>query len=127
FFETFFTSFPVFLSGVKLTVALYLPFVRAGSLTETLPLAFLLSLTFTDLEPTLTFTVPVGFERPLSETLRVTLAREPALTFVGLSLSEGLPLATLTLFEVTSAERKPVRFAVTRTLSVLPTSDEPAR
>src|SRR5690554_3806649 len=110
------TYFLAFLVGLKLTFTECLPFESEGSATVTLPLAFATSLAFTEVEPTLTVTVPVSFFRPAALTLTTTFeAKSFAVTL-------GLPLATFFAADAATPSAYPARLAVTRTETRLPTS-----
>src|SRR5690606_23965655 len=103
------TYFLAFLVGLKLTLTECLPFASEGSATVTLPLAFATSLAFTEVEPTLTVTVPVSFFRPAALTLTTTFeAKSFAVTL-------GLPLATFFAADAATPAAYPSRLAVTRT------------
>src|SRR5690606_27319216 len=96
-----------------------------GSRTTTLPLAFALSLTLIVFLPYFTITVPFGFARPAALTRTTSLARLLAVTFffaLTLTVTFGLPLATLFDDDDTMPSRCPGRLAVTRTETRLRTS-----
>src|SRR5690606_9183034 len=112
--------------GLKETLIEYLPFFSFGSLTETLPLAEALSLTFVDLLPYFTVTVPAGFASPATLTFTLTVARFLAFTDFAEAVTLGLPFATFSADDVLVPSRYPVRLEVTRTEILWPTSAVPS-